>query len=190
MVLLLGGSAYNSGPGRWSAAMEWLSPRLQANGYRTAQVRYPSRSWRGLGQAIEETRSALEFLPPVSALMGFSMGGSVAAAVAADSDAELVVGLAPWFPEEVALDGLVGRRLRVLHGSFDRPLPGIPGVHSRHSRAGVIRAKGLGVDAEHAMVPGGIHLIAFRLFGRLLPAPRAGRWLDLIRATLDEGQSA
>jgi dienelactone hydrolase len=170
--------------------MDWLAPALTARGYRAAQIRYPSRSWRDMPSAIETTYEALEALPPAHALIGFSMGGAVAVAASADARVELVVGLAPWVPEPIDLGGLVGRRLRVLHGSFDRPLPGVPGVSPDHSRAVVDRAVALGIDATHHTVTGGIHLIAFRLGGRLFPALRADRWRQMTLAALDEGQSA
>jgi dienelactone hydrolase len=189
-LLLLGGSAHKPGRGRWSAAMDWLAPRLSEHGYRTAQVRYPSRHWREMPSAIRATHEALAQLPPARGLIGFSMGGAVAVAASADSDADIVVGLAPWIPEQIDLRALAGRRLRVLHGSLDRPLPGVPGVSPNHSRAAVRRARHLGVDASHRLVGGGVHLIALRAAGRLVPAPRAGRWLSMIVDTLEEGQSA
>ena len=170
--------------------MDWLAPRLSARGYRAAQVRYPSRSWREMPSAIQATQEALELLPPPRALIGFSMGGAVAAAAAPSSTTKLVIGLAPWIPEQIDLRGLIGCRLRVLHGSFDRPLPGVPGVSPHHSRGVVARARELGIDATYQTVGGAVHLIAFRLGGRLLPAPRADRWRQLIVRTLEEDQSA
>ncbi len=169
--------------------MEWLAPRLEAHGYRAAQVRYPSRSWRDLPSAVDATHEALQLLPPVHAIAGFSMGGAVAVAASASSSASLVVGLAPWVPEPIELENLQGRRLRVLHGSFDRPLPGVPGVSPDHSRAVVERARELGIDATHQLVGGGVHLIAFRLFRQLFPAPGAKRWLRMTLDVLEESQS-
>ena len=187
-VLLLGGSSYREGPGRWSAAMDWLGPRLADAGWRTAQVRYPSRSWREMRSAADAVREAALRLDDVRALVGFSLGGGAAISAAPDVDVGLVVGLAPWMPEEVDLSALDGRRFRVLHGSLDRPLPGIPGIRPAHSLEAVGRAKRRGVDATHRLVPGGIHLIAFRAFGRLFPAPRAGRWCELIVDALGPAQ--
>ena len=60
-------------------------------------------------------------------LVGFSMGGTVSSVVADEPSVQGVVGIAPWLPHQFPLDALAGKRLRVLHSSLDRALPGIPG---------------------------------------------------------------
>jgi dienelactone hydrolase len=190
LVVLFGGSSYRDGPGRWSGAMQWLAGELSERGWRTAQVRYPSRSWRDLDSAAAAGREALDLLPPVHALVGFSMGAAVAVANAERADPRVIIGLAPWLPEQLPMAGLESRRVSVLHGSLDRPLPGIPGVRPSHSRAALARAARAGARTRFALVPGGIHLIAVRLpWGRLVPAPRGRRWREAIVAELRDAQS-
>ncbi len=119
-------------------------------------------------------------------LVGFSMGGAVSIAAAATPTVERVVGLAPWIPDRLSLDPLVGRRLDVIHGSLDRPLPGIPGVSPASSRRGFDRARALGVPGSYTLIPGAIHPIALRLpGGRPVPFPRGRRWVELVGSQLD-----
>jgi len=91
-----------------------------------------------------------------------------------------VVGLAPSLPDRLDLRPLEGRRLDVVHGALDRWLPGIPGVSPSISRRGFERARALGVDGTYTLIPGALHGIALRgRGGRLVPLPRAGRWIEL-----------
>jgi len=113
------------------------------------------------------------------------MGGAVASRAAAEPSVEAVVGLAPWFPDRVPLDALSGRRLRVLHGSLDGRLPGIPGVSPASSRRGFDRARALGVEGEYTIIPGAVHGLALRAhWGHPLPLPRARTWARLVRGEL------
>jgi dienelactone hydrolase len=124
-------------------------------------------------------------------LLGFSMGGAVAARAAGEASVETVVGLAPWFPERISLDPLRGRRLAVLHGSLDRGLPGIPGVSPASSRRGFERARALGAEGEYTLIPGALHGIALRAhWGRALPLPRAHTWARLVASELARFQTA
>jgi acetyl esterase/lipase len=116
------------------------------------------------------------------------MGGGVAIAAAAEPSVETVVGLAPWIPPRLPLEGLRGRRLAVIHGSLDRALPGIPGVSPRLSRAGFERARALGVTGDYTLIPGAVHGIALRPLGLgLVPLPRARRWAELVAVELERG---
>jgi hypothetical protein len=102
-----------------------------------------------------------------------------------------VLGLAPWFPDRLSLEPLRGRRLRVLHGSLDRWLPGIPGVSPASSRRGFERARALGVDGDYTLIPGAIHGVALRAhWGRAVPLLRAGTWAGLVADELALFQSA
>ena len=65
-----------------------------------------------------------------------------------------MLGLAPWIPERLSLDGLRGKRLDVLHGAWDRYLPGIPGVSAASSRRGFERARALGIDGTYTLIRG------------------------------------
>jgi pimeloyl-ACP methyl ester carboxylesterase len=180
--------------GTWSASLEWLVARLAPRfpDLAFAEVRYRIKSWNRLDWCIEDARAAIEALgAPRTLLLGFSMGGAVAARAAGEASVETVVGLAPWFPERVSLDQLAGRRLAVLHGSLDRGLPGIPGVSPESSRRGFERARALGADGEYTVIPGALHGIALRAhWGRALPLPRAHVWARLVADELVRFQAA
>jgi pimeloyl-ACP methyl ester carboxylesterase len=177
--------------GSWSATIEWLLERLrpQFPQVRFAELRYRIKSWRRFDWCIEDARAAVEAAGGErTLLLGFSMGGGVAIAAAAEPSVETVVGLAPWIPPRLPLEGLRGRRLVVLHGSLDRVLPGIPGVSPRLSRAGFERARALGVRGDYTLIPGAVHGIALRPLGLgLVPLPRARRWAELVAAELERG---
>jgi pimeloyl-ACP methyl ester carboxylesterase len=169
--------------GTWSASLEWLVDRLAPSfpALRFAEVRYRIKSWERLDWCIEDAREAIETVGAKRTLMlGFSMGGAVSAAAAGEPSVVGVLGLAPWLPERLPLDGLRGKRLRVVHGGFDRGLPGIPGVTPASSRAGFERALALGAEGEYTLLPGGVHGVALRApWGTPLPLPRADDWLRL-----------
>src|SRR2546426_858350 len=76
---------------------------------------------------------------------------------------------------------LRGKRLRVLHGSLDRALPGIPGVAPELSKRGLARARSLGAEGEYTLIRGGLHGVALRApSGKLLALPRASTWASLV----------
>jgi hypothetical protein len=98
-----------------------------------------------------------------------------------------VLGLAPWLPAELTLDGLRGKRLDVVHGSWDGHLPGIPGVSPAHSRAGWERARRLGVPGTYMVIPRGLHGCAVRSRrGGLLRLPRWHAWVAATASRLAE----
>lgn len=182
-VVCMNGGQASEVEGTWSASLEWLVARLAPAfpGLAFGEVRYRIKSWKKLDSCVEDGRAAIEAVGAARTLLiGFSMGGAVASRVAADRSVETVVGLAPWFPDRVPLDALRGRRLRVLHGSLDRWLPGIPGVSPASSRRGFERAAALGVDGEYTLIPGALHGLAVRAGGRLVPLPRARTWARLV----------
>ena len=114
------------------------------------------------------------------------MGGAVSAAVAADPSVHGVLGLAPWLPERLSLEGLKGKRFDVIHGSWDRWLPGIPGVSPASSRQGFDRALALGAEGTYTMIPRALHGCAVRRpSGKLLPLPRARRWVDEVAEEIE-----
>ncbi len=178
--------------GTWSPTIEWLLERLRPRfpEVRFAELRYRVKSWRRFDACIEDARAAIEAAAGEhTLLLGFSMGGGVAIAVAAEPSVETVVGLAPWIPPRLPLEGLRGRRLSVIHGSLDRALPGIPGVSPRLSRAGFERARALGASGDYTLIPGAVHGIALRPLGLgLVPLPRASRWAELVGAEIERGQ--
>lgn len=187
-VICVNGGQAAEVEGTWSASLEWLvqrlAPRFPSLGF--AEVRYRIKSWRRLGWCIEDARAAIrEVAAPRTLLLGFSMGGAVSIGCADEPSVEDVLGLAPWIPDRLSVEPLRGRRLRVLHGSLDRNLPGIPGVSSKLSRRGFDRARALGVEGEYTLIPGALHGVALRAgSGRLVPLPRAQRWTELIATEL------
>jgi pimeloyl-ACP methyl ester carboxylesterase len=193
-IVCVNGGQSGEVEGTWSASLEWLVGRLAPRfpALRFGEVRYRIKSWKRLEWCIEDARSAIEALgAPRTLLVGFSMGGGVAAACADDQSVETVVGLAPWFPDRLSLEPLRGRRLRVLHGSFDRGLPGVPGVSPASSRRGFDRALALGAVGEYTIIPGALHGVALRAhWGRPVPLPRAGAWARLVADELERFQAS
>ena len=187
-VVCVNGGQKREVEGTWSASVEWLvrqlAPRLPELAF--AEVRYRVKSWRRLESCVEDARAAIyEVGARRVALLGFSMGGAVSIAVAAEPKVEEVIGLAPWIPDELDVSTLRGKRLSVIHGSLDRWLPGIPGVSPSHSRKGFDRARERGADGSYTLVPGGVHGIALRSpWGKLVTLPKARRWAELVEAEL------
>jgi pimeloyl-ACP methyl ester carboxylesterase len=192
-VVCVNGGQASEVEGTWSATLEWLVRRLAPRfpGLRFGEVRYRVKSWKQLDRCVEDARAAIEELAARRTLvLGFSMGGAVAARVASEPSVETVLGLAPWFPDRLPLEPLRGRRLRVLHGSLDRRLPGIPGVSPSLSRRGYDRALALGASGEYTLIPGAVHGVALRAhWGRPVPLPRARTWERLVAEELERFQT-
>ena len=192
VVCVNGGQAAEV-PGTWSATLEWLVARLAPRfpGIVFAEVRYRVKSWRRLDSCEEDARAAVAACgAPRTLLLGFSMGGAVAALSADAPGVEGVLGLAPWLPDRLDLSRLRGRRLDVLHGGLDRALPGIPGVSPASSRRGFERARGLGVDGSYRVIPGAVHGIAVRARNGVVPLPRARRWAGLAAERIETWAAA
>ena len=180
--------------GTWSASIEWLVGRLAPAfpTLRFAEVRYRVKSWNRLDRCVEDTLAAVDVAGGARTLLvGFSMGGAVATLAASHPRVVGVLGLAPWFPDQLDLSGLRGRRLTVLHGALDRWLPGIPGVSPESSRRGFERARRLGVAGTYTLIPGAVHGLAVRSpWGPPLPLPRARRWATLAAAEVRAFQAS
>jgi pimeloyl-ACP methyl ester carboxylesterase len=193
-VVCVNGGQGSEVAGTWSASLEWLARRLAPRFPSLAfgEVKYRIKSWKKLDWCVEDARAAIDALgAPRILLLGFSMGGAVAVQAAAAPSVETVLGLAPWFPDRLSLEPLRGRRLRVLHGSLDRWLPGIPGVSPTSSRRGFERARALGVDGDYTLISGAVHGVALRAhWGRAVPLPRARTWARLVADELARFQSA
>ncbi len=193
-VVCVNGGQGTEAEGTWSASLEWLvtqlAPRFPALAF--AEVRYRIKSWKRLDWCVEDARAALDAVGAHrTLLLGFSMGGAVAAQVADEPSVEALVGLAPWFPDRIPLDRLRGRRLAVFHGSFDRWLPGIPGVSPASSRRGFDRARALGVEGDYTLIRGGLHGVALRARrSRTIPLPRAHAWARHVADELERFQAA
>jgi pimeloyl-ACP methyl ester carboxylesterase len=187
-VVCLNGGSSREVEGTWSASVEWLvrtlAPRLPTLAF--AEVRYRIRSWRRREWCVDDARAAVDEVgAPQVVLLGFSMGGAVSVAIADEPVVEEVVALAPWMPDELDVTTLRGKRLTVLHGAYDRWLPGIPGVSASHSRAGFDRARERGANGRYVLIPGAFHGVALRApGGRLVALPKASRWADLVEEEL------
>ncbi len=170
--------------------MQQLAPRFP--GLRFAEVRYRIKSWHRLDWCIEDALAAIrEVAAPRTLLLGFSMGGAVSVGCAAEPSVEVVLGLAPWIPDQLSVEPLRGKRLRVLHGSLDRYLPGVPGVSANLSRRGFDRALAIGATGEYTRVRGGLHGVALRgRSGTPVPLPRARRFADLVAEELTRFERA
>ncbi|GAA3048188.1 alpha/beta hydrolase [Streptomyces roseofulvus] len=122
-----------------------------------AEGRYRHRGWNGeRADAARDAESALAALRdrfgqiPV-VLVGHSMGGRAALAVAGDPAVRGVVALAPWCPPGEPVAHLAGRRLYLLHDETDRV------TAARDSWAFVTRAREAGADATGVPMPVGGH---------------------------------
>lgn len=191
-VVCVNGGGRAEVPGTWSSTVEWLVERLAPRfpELRFGEVRYRVKSWRRLDLCVEDGAAAIASLDPRRTLMlGFSMGGAVSVRVAAHPSVTAVLGLAPWLDERVDLSPLRGKRLAILHGSLDSPLPGIPGVRPGHSRRAYERAVAEGIDTTYALIRGGLHGAAVRgRSGRTFALPRARVWLEAVAAEVSRFQ--
>jgi dienelactone hydrolase len=178
-------------PGTWSASIEWLVRRLASHfpplGF--LEVRYRVKSWQQLELCVEDGRAALDAARDAGAdriaLLAFSMGGAIAVRNAATPGVETVIGVNPWLPAQLDLTPLAGRRLAIVHGALDAPLPGIPGVKPSMSAAAADKARALGADVTRKVVPG-FHAVALRRSGgELVAVPGARSFSDFVFRELD-----
>jgi dienelactone hydrolase len=182
-VLVNGGTA-RAVPGTWSATSELLARELGAfaAGITVAEVRYRVKTWNELSSCCDDARAAVDFVVAAGArstlLVGFSMGGAVSISIAEHPAVAGVLGLAPWIPERLPVEPVAGKRLDVVHGAWDRSLPGIPGVTARSSRAGFERALAAGAHGTYTLIARGLHGCAVRRpSGRLLRLPGWQEWV-------------
>jgi pimeloyl-ACP methyl ester carboxylesterase len=105
-----------SGRGAGARTGIWLL-RYGVRGWNGGHAEFPSpvpdARW-----ALDEVRRELGDLPVV--LLGHSMGGRTAVAVADDPNVTGVVALAPWWPAGESPRALRGKHLAAAHGSADR----------------------------------------------------------------------
>lgn len=191
-VVCVNGGQGRAVPGTWSATLEWLVAQLAPRFPDVAfhEVRYRVRSWRRLASCIEDGRAAIDGAVAGGArrvgLLGFSMGGAVALALAGHEAVRAYTGLAPWMPDQLPVEPLRGRRVAIRHGALDRYLPGIPGVHPATSRAGAERARALGIEVDYALVPGSLHAVALRApWGEPVPLLRSAEWLAFVAGEVE-----
>ena len=181
-VLLVGGGTGHSRPGRWSTSMTWLAPRVAGavgTGVRVAQLRYRDSSWNLLELSITDVREAIEREHDAGGsarsvvLVALSMGGATCLANVDEPGVVGLVSMAPWFPPELSLAGLAGKRLFVVHGQLDNWLPLVPGTSRRRSREAVRQASELGCDAQWRDLWLGLHGLAVHWRDRTWTLPRA-----------------
>jgi pimeloyl-ACP methyl ester carboxylesterase len=192
VVVLANGGTAKAVPGTWSATSELLAAELapRFDDVEFVEVRYRVKSWNELPSCVADVRAALDETgsrgPRPTLMIGFSMGGAVSIGVADARDVVGVLGLAPWIPARLSLEPLAGKRLDVLHGSWDRYLPGVPGVSPESSRHGFERARSQGVEGTYTLVPRGLHGAAVRRrSGRLLRLPRWRDWVEHVAVRLE-----
>ncbi|PRC48178.1 alpha/beta hydrolase, partial [Mycobacterium sp. ITM-2017-0098] len=129
VVLLPGGKANSTvASQQWQLAnvrMVWLQlavKRRLPEGVNVARVRYRVRGWNAPRKdPVRDASAALDRLPGTSrvVLVGHSMGGRVAAHLAARPEVIGVVALAPWWPAGEAERIPADTRLVALHGTAD-----------------------------------------------------------------------
>jgi pimeloyl-ACP methyl ester carboxylesterase len=191
-AVLVNGGTGKRVEGTWSATSELLAEELAPRhpGVSFAEVRYRVKSWHALESCMADTDAALDLAGSVGArralLIGFSMGGAVSIGVADHRTVTGVLGLAPWIPDALDLGGLRGKRLDVVHGAWDRWLPGIPGVSPGSSRRGFERARALGVRGTYTLLERAVHGAALRRpTGGLVRLPGWRAWVEQVDGALE-----
>lgn len=183
VALCINGGVAKDAPGTWSASLEYLIDRLAPRhpdlGW--ALLKYRIRSWNRMGMGIADGQAALDAVVASGAarviLIGFSMGGAVSCAIAADPRVERVIGLAPWLPPALDVSPMHGRRIDILHGTLDGDRLDFPGVSATEARAGLDRILAAGGTGTFTSIRGATHGIALRgPRGGHVPLPRARTW--------------
>ena len=167
VLVLPGGMIRSEQAYRWwqpaglrAAALAHALRRRLGSDVKVVSVRYRLRGWNsprqdpvGDAQAVLD-RVRARYEPKHVALVGHSMGGRVAAHLAARNDIDVVVALAPWWYGDKGELIPVGTRLLVIHGTADtRTDPHV-------SRIQTERAQQRGVDAQWVGIAGvGHHMV-------------------------------
>lgn len=132
VLLLTGGTDRSARPASESASLKTrqlqssLMRRLGSSDTAVRVLRYRVKGWNGApGQVpdpVVDARNCLEFLrdryPGLQVvLVGHSMGGRTAVAVADDPAVVGVIGIAPWLPPGEPVEPLRGKPIAAAHGS-------------------------------------------------------------------------
>lgn len=132
MMSHIGGRANRAGVSVWLL-------RYQIRGWNDSVASPPSpvpdARW-----ALDEARRELGEVPVV--LLGHSMGGRTAVAVADDPSVAGVVALAPWLPADEPVGTLAGKHLAAAHGRSDKI------TSARQTQAFVRRAGSVAASTE------------------------------------------
>ena len=134
---------------RWM--MDQIGGRFTDAGVGVWLLRYAQRGWNArvatppspvpdARWALEQVRRTHGDVPVV--LLGHSMGGRTAVAVADDPSVTGVVALAPWLPADEPVRTLAGKRIAAAHGRSDKI------TSARQTRAFVERAARVAATAE------------------------------------------
>ena len=175
-------------PGTWAPTLELLVERLapQFPELTFVEVRYRIKSWKRLTWCIDDCRAAITLAAGEGAeeiaLLGFSMGGAVAVAAADHPLVTTVIALAPWIPDRLDVDTLDGRRRRD-PPRRPRPLAARASpVSARRARcAATTGSESAGSTPRTRSSPARCTAPrCARRGGRLVPLPRAGRWVELV----------
>jgi pimeloyl-ACP methyl ester carboxylesterase len=192
-VVLVNGGTARAVPGTWSATSELLADELEQRvpAVTLVEVRYRIKTWNELPSCIADAQAALELAAREGAgsvfLVGFSMGGAVAIAVAEHASVAALLGLAPWIPDRLPVDTVRGKRFDVVHGGWDRYTPLVPGVSPSHSRAGFERVLAAGASGTYTVIPRGLHGCALRRpSGGLVRLPRWRAWVAHTAAAVEQ----
>jgi dienelactone hydrolase len=148
----------------WSLAALRMVPFARAlwreghrDGLAVARLRFGVRGWNGADRSpVADARWALEQLrarfPNVPiGLVGHSMGGRTALAVAHEVGVLSVVGLAPWLEPGDRPEPLRDRRLLIAHGTLDRTTS--PGASARFAD----QARHFAIQVTYVSVTGDGH---------------------------------
>jgi len=170
VIVLPGGKANNferTDPGQLTAVRmrpfaTALHRRGRSKGVAVWTVRYRYRGWNGdqrspvadVEWALDEVRRRHGDVPV--ALVGHSMGGRTAFAVAADPSVRGVCALAPWTERDDPVAQLAGVTILIAHGSLDKV------TSPRWSRRYARRAAEVGARVGYVVVHGDLHGMVFR----------------------------
>jgi predicted esterase len=132
--------------------------RRAAPGAQVGMVRYRYRGWNGdAAHAAEDLTQVLDSVPDNVeriALVGHSMGGRAAFAVADGPRVVGVLGLAPWLPAREVRPNLHGRLVVLGHGTGDRIVDHqlTTGYAERARRSGLAVAAFIAPGEGHALL--------------------------------------
>jgi pimeloyl-ACP methyl ester carboxylesterase len=173
VVMVLSGGRANSlelaDPGQLAAVrMRPFAASLhrhgRSRGLAVWTVRYRYRGWNGSQRspvadvewALDEVRRRHGDVPVV--LVGHSMGGRTAIAVAGDPSVRGVCALAPWIEGNDPIAQLAGRTVLIAHGVLDKV------TSPRASRRFAGRAAQVAARVGYITISGEMHAMVFRWF--------------------------
>lgn len=133
VLVLHGGTNRSHLPTQWvnlavvrMLPIAWAVARAGRSDFAVARLKFAVRGWNGAEQSpVADARWALDQLseayPDVPiAVVGHSMGGRVALAIAGDPRVVDVVGLAPWVVGSDGVRAHDGQKTLLIHGLSDR----------------------------------------------------------------------